>query len=168
MIYVTHDQQEALTFAEQVTVMNMGEALQTGKPQDLHHRPAAPFVGYFIGSPGMNLFDATPEAQGVRIGDYVVPLSHVPQGDHWQLGIRPEYIEASLDAHEGWLEAHVKRASLTGNALMVEVSGGGLNFKVIVAENSPVRAGDNLYVRFPEDNTMLYQHGKLATMEAAA
>jgi hypothetical protein len=51
---------------------------------------------------------------------------------------------------------------------MVEVSGGGLNFKVIVAENSPVRAGDNLYVRFPEDNTMLYQHGKLATMEAAA
>lgn len=168
MIYVTHDQQEALTFAEQVTVMNMGEALQTGKPQDLHHRPEAPFVGYFIGSPGMNLFDGTPEAQGVRVGDYIVPLSQVPQGDNLQLGIRPEYIEASIDAHDGWLEARVNRASLTGNALMAEVSGAGLNFKVIVPENSPLRSGDTLYVRFPEENTMLYQHGKLATMEAAA
>jgi glycerol transport system ATP-binding protein len=172
MIYVTHDQQEALTFAEQVTVMNMGEALQTGKPQDLHHRPEAPFVGYFIGSPGMNLFAATPEAQGVRVGDYLVPLTHRPQqssqGDNLQLGIRPEYIETSMEPHEGWLEAHVNRASLTGNALMAEVTGGGLNFKVIVAENSPLRAGDTLYVSFPEENTMLYQHGKLATMEAAA
>ncbi len=168
MIYVTHDQQEALTFAEQVTVMNMGEALQTGKPQDLHHRPEAPFVGYFIGSPGMNLFDGTPEAQGVRVGDYIVPLSQVPQGDNLQLGIRPEYIEASMDAHDGWLKARVNRASLTGNALMAEVSGAGLNFKVIVPENSPLRSGETLYVRFPEENTMLYQHGKLATMEAAA
>ncbi len=58
MIYVTHDQVEALTFADQVVVMNDGEAVQIGTPAELFDRPAHRFVGYFIGSPGMNFVDA--------------------------------------------------------------------------------------------------------------
>ena len=55
MIYVTHDQTEALTFADQVVVMNNGEVVQTGTPVDLFERPMHTFVGHFIGSPGMNV-----------------------------------------------------------------------------------------------------------------
>ena len=56
MIYVTHDQTEALTFADKVVVMNMGKVVQTGTPVDLFERPQHTFVGHFIGSPGMNIF----------------------------------------------------------------------------------------------------------------
>ena len=55
MIYVTHDQTEALTFADQVVVMYEGEVVQIGTPNELFERPAHTFVGYFIGSPGMNV-----------------------------------------------------------------------------------------------------------------
>jgi glycerol transport system ATP-binding protein len=57
LIYVTHDQHEALTFAETVTIMNAGEIVQTGTPEQLHEKPENIFVGYFIGSPGMNILD---------------------------------------------------------------------------------------------------------------
>ena len=59
MIYVTHDQTEALTFADQVVVMNGGQVLQVGTPAELFDRPDHTFVGHFIGSPGMNLLPAT-------------------------------------------------------------------------------------------------------------
>ena len=55
MIYVTHDQTEALTFADQVVVMHEGQIVQTGTPVDLFEKPKHTFVGYFIGSPGMNV-----------------------------------------------------------------------------------------------------------------
>ena len=55
MIYVTHDQTEALTFADKVVVMHDGAVVQTGTPEELFERPAHTFVGHFIGSPGMNM-----------------------------------------------------------------------------------------------------------------
>ena len=58
MIYVTHDQVEALTFADKLIVMNDGSAVQIGTPAELFDRPEHTFVGYFIGSPGMNFFPA--------------------------------------------------------------------------------------------------------------
>ena len=58
MIFVTHDQTEALTFADKVVVMNNGSVLQIGTPEELFKKPAHTFVGYFIGSPGWNVFDA--------------------------------------------------------------------------------------------------------------
>ena len=55
MIYVTHDQTEALTFADQVVVMHEGQIVQTGTPVELFEKPNHTFVGHFIGSPGMNI-----------------------------------------------------------------------------------------------------------------
>ena len=62
MIYVTHDQTEALTFADKVVVMSDGEVVQTGTPEELFERPAHTFVGHFIGSPGMNILPCTVSA----------------------------------------------------------------------------------------------------------
>ena len=74
MIYVTHDQTEALTFADQVVVMNDGEVVQVGTPVELFERPRHTFVGHFIGSPGMNVLpcevrDGMARFAGQRGGD---------------------------------------------------------------------------------------------------
>ena len=69
MIYVTHDQLEASTFADKIAVMHGGRIVQFGTPRELFERPRHTFVGYFIGSPGMNLIEVRAEADGVAFGD---------------------------------------------------------------------------------------------------
>src|SRR5437868_2823107 len=95
MIYVTHDQTEALTFADKVVVMSEGEVVQTGTPEELFERPAHTFVGYFVGSPGMNVLPcelhgatALVAGQSVALGAHYRPL---PTAGKIELGIRPEF-----------------------------------------------------------------------------
>ena len=72
LIYVTHDQVEALTFAEQVVVMTRGRAVQVGSADQLFERPAHTFVGHFIGSPGMNLLPCEMKGGKARVAGHVV------------------------------------------------------------------------------------------------
>ena len=67
LVYVTHDQNEALTFADQVVVMNEGRVVQVGTPQELFENPRHTFVGHFIGSPGMNLTPCIPDGDAVLV-----------------------------------------------------------------------------------------------------
>src|SRR5690606_8857280 len=96
MIYVTHDQTEALTFADKVVVMYDGEIVQIGTPDELFERPGHTFVGYFIGSPGMNVLPVSVEGDRALIGTNSVTLPGAPvgsaQGKPLELGIRPEFI----------------------------------------------------------------------------
>ena len=70
LVYVTHDQNEAMTFADNIIVMSEGEVVQTGTPKELFERPNTTFVGYFIGSPAMNLFETdASSANSVKIND---------------------------------------------------------------------------------------------------
>ncbi len=94
MIYVTHDQVEALTFADEVVVMNDGEVLQIGTPSELFDRPAHRFVGYFIGSPGMNFLPAEIDGTRAHAGGASFDLGEpyaVPHGHAVELGFRPDY-----------------------------------------------------------------------------
>ena len=75
MIYVTHDQTEALTFADKVMVMLEGKVLQVGTPQELFERPAHTFVGYFIGSPGMNILTAGISDRRATVQGFEIELS---------------------------------------------------------------------------------------------
>ncbi len=79
MVYVTHDQTEALTFADKVVVMHNGEIVQIGTPAELFERPRHTFVGYFIGSPGMNLMPARIDGQTATVGAQAIPLPGIPQ-----------------------------------------------------------------------------------------
>lgn len=95
LVYVTHDQTEALTFADRVVVMEAGRVVQHGTPRELFEDPADPFVGRFIGSPGMNLLACTVEngaavVAGQRIA--LAPGSAVPESTRHLLGIRPEFV----------------------------------------------------------------------------
>ena len=74
-IYVTHDQHEALTFADNVTVIKDGQVVQTGTPHQLHAEPESAFIGYFIGSPGMNLLDCEFAENALNFADFCLPIS---------------------------------------------------------------------------------------------
>ena len=95
MIYVTHDQIEALTFADKVVVMNEGKAVQIGTPDDLFERPEHTFVGYFIGSPGMNLMPAKVSGSRALVDGAELQLGAAypqpPKGQRVQVGVRPDY-----------------------------------------------------------------------------
>jgi ABC-type sugar transport system ATPase subunit len=110
VIYVTHDQIEALTLADRIVAMNKGEIQQIGTPDDLYNRPASLFVASFIGSPAMNLLPGTVTADGIRLATEqagaVIPLPTVWQsmlagqtGRKVMFGIRPEAL--SYGAREG-------------------------------------------------------------------
>src|SRR5690606_6657360 len=109
LIYVTHDQTEALTFAEEVVVMSRGKAVQIGTPEDLFERPAHTFVGNFIGSPGMNFLPAQWQGGVLTVGaqrlwdgaltDVVLPAgwssdraAALAEAGEVRLGVRPEYL----------------------------------------------------------------------------
>lgn len=165
MIYVTHDQHEALTFADQVTVMNVGEALQTGSPRDLHTHPEAPFVGYFIGSPGMNIFEATLNGNSVQAGDYTLAFpSGTKSADYsgaaMKIGIRPEFVKVHTTQQPNTFACDVTTAYLTGNARILGLNGAGLQFKARVSDTSTVREGDQVWAEFPEETTIIYANDR--------
>lgn len=154
MIYVTHDQTEALTFADKVVVMYDGRVVQMGTPEELFETPAHTFVGYFIGSPGMNLLDAavsgsTAHLQGV---DLALGASYAPQTGRTQIGIRPEYCE--LSATEG-LPFSIRRVEDVGRHRIIRGEVGGQTVNVIAPEGSPV-AADQTRVRFAPSRINVY------------
>ena len=98
MIYVTHDQTEALTFADTVVVMHEGSVVQTGTPDELFVRPAHTFVGYFIGSPGMNVLPAEVQGRQARVAGHTARRSRgatasCRPGARIEIGIRPEFVQ---------------------------------------------------------------------------
>jgi multiple sugar transport system ATP-binding protein len=121
-VYVTHDQVEAMTLADRVVVMRAGEIEQVGAPLDLYDRPETLFVAGFIGSPPMNLLDATLDAGWVRLsaGDWDAGRrGHGPV----VAGVRPEHLAVVA---EGGLPATVQAVEPTGaeTVLICEAEGG--------------------------------------------
>jgi multiple sugar transport system ATP-binding protein len=97
-VYVTHDQTEAMTLGQRVAVMRDGHILQCDRPQQLYANPNNLFIAAFIGSPSMNLVEATWEDGAVRFGQYRVPLAVRPDTGRFVLGIRPESFEDAVFA----------------------------------------------------------------------
>ena len=95
MVYVTHDQNEAMTFADTVVVMNEGKVVQAGTPQDLYNEPQTTYVGYFIGSPAMNFLKCTLDDGKLQTAGGAIPVPpgvSIPAGaKNLHLGIRPRY-----------------------------------------------------------------------------
>jgi multiple sugar transport system ATP-binding protein len=105
-IYVTHDQSEAMTLGDRVAVMRKGELQQLASPQTLYREPVNLFVAEFIGSPAMNLVEATVDGSRVRFGEHSLPVDSRPglaayEGRRIALGIRPEDFEDAALAHVG-------------------------------------------------------------------
>ncbi|MBB4052155.1 glycerol transport system ATP-binding protein [Devosia subaequoris] len=108
MVYVTHDQTEALTFADSVVVMYEGQVVQIGTPAELFERPSHTFVGYFIGSPGMNVLPVKMQGAQAHLGPHVIELPGAPKagsGTRLELGVRPEYVRVGEEGMPIQLQA---------------------------------------------------------------
>jgi glycerol transport system ATP-binding protein len=159
MIYVTHDQTEALTFADQVLVMFEGQVVQSGTPVELFERPAHTFVGHFIGSPGMNLLPCTLDAAGVpRVGGIAVPTASAQaasaRGRRLEIGVRPEFVRFA----DAGIPVRVERASDVGRFQIVDARAGDHLVKLLVDEGVPLPEGDS-HLALDPAYTRLYADG---------
>ncbi|NIC07380.1 ABC transporter ATP-binding protein [Billgrantia bachuensis] len=163
MIYVTHDQLEASTFADKIAVMYEGQVVQFGTPRELFEAPAHTFVGYFIGSPGMNFVEvARTDAGGVRAGtiDLTLPPAFVAairqsRSRNLKLGIRPEFVEVLTEPAEAAYPIEIDNVQDLGTYRIVSFGFAGVTFRARLGEDQPLPERQ-AYVRFPEAWLHLY------------
>ncbi|MBS3981250.1 MAG: sn-glycerol-3-phosphate ABC transporter ATP-binding protein UgpC [Rhodobacteraceae bacterium] len=160
MIYVTHDQTEAMTLADRIVILNNCRIEQVGTPMEVYSRPASRFVASFIGSPAMNLLPVTLSGSGdrvaARLGDgALVPLPAAPKGEGpWELGIRPEALTVAAEGVTTATAAVVERlgdrtlvyAKLSDGSLVIAQDGG----------KSTVKAGDSIGLSFDASELHLF------------
>ena len=159
MVYVTHDQTEALTFADQVVVMIDGQVVQAGTPVELFERPRHTFVGHFIGSPGMNVLPCAVDGAGVaRVAGQALPVASraaaSAQGKKTEIGVRPEFVRFA----DSGLPVRVERVSDIGRFRIVDARSGEHLIKALIAEgqNVPIDGG---HLAFDAARTQLYADG---------
>ncbi len=166
MIYVTHDQTEALTFADQVVVMQDGEIVQIGTPVELFERPAHTFVGHFIGSPGMNILPCEIRDGGAFLNGENVALEGKQTntaGGLTQIGIRPEFITIS----DTGLKATVRKVSDIGRHHVVDLMIGDTRLRAIAEDRVPA-PGEHVHLKFQQNQTRLYRDGWIVPATAGA
>lgn len=163
MVYVTHDQLEASTFADKIAVMYGGQIVQFGTPTELFEKPNHTFVGFFIGSPGMNLIEVQRCPGGVCFDDTLVPM------DPWQvevlkrlpstnvkIGIRPEFIQVSNMASDDTYEAQVLDVEDLGTYKIMTAQLGPKTLKVRLNEDHGAGVGSQVHLSFPKQWLKLY------------
>ncbi|MEM0899255.1 MAG: ABC transporter ATP-binding protein [Pseudomonadota bacterium] len=165
MIYVTHDQTEALTFADKVVVMFDGRVVQIGTPQELFETPEHTFVGYFIGSPGMNVIPAQVDGAAAYVHGEKINLGRVYHGLNGkiEIGIRPEF--ASL-SNKGGLPVSIKRVEDVGRHRIVRAETMDNELNIVVPEGMPVDA-DMTNVTFDPKHVNVYADDWRVRGEAA-
>ena len=164
LIYVTHDQVEALTFADQVVVMTRGRAVQVGSPADLFERPSHTFVGHFIGSPGMNFLAGQVDGGGVLVGGTTLPLPSgrsLPAGDI-KLGIRPEYLTLATPQADGALAMTVSRVQDVGTHVMLSADFAGTTLKArLSTDAAQLAVGDRVWLKVLGEHTCVYKNEEI-------
>ena len=155
MIYVTHDQVEAMTMADRIVVLREGRIEQTGSPLDLYNRPANQFVAGFIGSPKMNFMAATISGAtpGMQltipgIGELGVPIApgSTQVGQTVTVGVRPEHIEL---VDQGVPLSITLTEQLGGSTLLYGVLANGQALVAQIVGQTQVKRGDSVQVRLP-------------------
>jgi glycerol transport system ATP-binding protein len=162
MIYVTHDQTEALTFADTVIVMYDGRVVQAGTPEELFERPNHTFVGYFIGSPGMNVLPASIEGRTAVVAGHPIwlPRSYEqPAGTtRIELGVRPEFVR--ITAEGKGLPVRVHRVDDVGRFKIARVRLADHALNVMVGEDTRL-SGDTAAIEFDHAHLHVYADGEL-------
>jgi glycerol transport system ATP-binding protein len=158
---VTHDQTEAMTFADQVVVMHEGAVVQVGTPVELFERPRHTFVGHFIGSPGMNVLPCEVEGGVARFAGAPVaianPAAGVPGGARTEIGVRPEFVRFA----ERGIPVRVVRVADAGRHQVVETRHADTVIRVLLKEHEQVPA-ETAHLAFDRAYTRLYVDGWVA------
>ena len=166
MIYVTHDQVEAMTMADKIVVLNAGLVEQVGSPLELYHRPNNIFVAGFIGSPKMNFIPASVSAsKGKSVtlalpgGNSIsIPVANKPPavGSKLTLGVRPEHIELG-NASKSALKGTVRAAEYLGSETMFYATlADGSDISVKADGLSSAKSGAVLNLSLPPEACHLF------------
>ncbi|MGO3055890.1 MAG: ABC transporter ATP-binding protein [Halomonas sp.] len=162
MIYVTHDQLEASTFADKIAVMYEGQVVQFGTPRELFERPTHTFVGYFIGSPGMNFMAVEYQGDQVMFGSQPLPVSAPlkraiasANASNIKLGIRPEFITISSQQTTESIPIEVASLQDLGTHSLLTFMLNGQPFKARLPEGHPP-VGETAFAHFDNAHVALY------------
>lgn len=169
ILYVTHDQSEALTLADKIGVMDKGRLLQYDTPLNIYDRPANTFVGWFIGNPGMNFINCSYEE---REGRAFLNLGEVSydvtdrrrdlklEGDNadreWIMGIRPEMIEVDGKEHDGWIPTKCSYVENLGGVMILFLQVAGATVKAKISPELKFRTGDQVWINFPSEQIHIF------------
>lgn len=165
LVYVTHDQNEAMTLAEQVIVMDNGRIVQVGTPQELFENPSHTHIGYFIGSPSMNFLPCSLRDGRVVVFGKALNIrcdSNVAAAKQLLLGIRPEFLGLSEAAGPNTVESEIADVQDLGGFAIVTAVAGGESLKLKLRRDMP-QIGDRTNVVLPEKWVRVYADGRRVT-----
>ena len=162
-VYVTHDQEEAMTIADRLAIFMEGRIVQVGRPQEIFARPASALVAGFIGSPPMNLLPAEVRGGALHVAGVALP-SERPLGADGAvtLGVRP----AALRIGASGLPARVELVENMGDATIVDLDVAGTPVKLRTDHAPSVREGDDVRVGFAADAMHLFERDGGARRDA--
>lgn len=164
-IYVTHDQSEALTLSDRIAVMREGRVLQFDSKENIYERPAHTFVGYFMGSPGMNVLEAEKKDGVMSFQDFELPVprsyqEYVSGISRFKVGLRPEVIRISPTERKGAILFHCEEVEEKGEGIRVLYlkSKDRKNELKAVGRFAEFRSGTDVWVDIPLDKVHIYDY----------
>ncbi len=165
IIYVTHDQTEAMTLADHVALMRDGRIVQYDTPQHLYAVPETEFVGWFLGNPGMNFVPATRAAGGVTtpLAEGVLKFGEIPgrSPDELKVGIRPDHVRVFRDARPGAVAGQVRDLNVgIAGRYIVRIALEGFEIKAKTDNLAGINRGDTVYVVADVGWTSLFGGGR--------
>ncbi len=171
MIYVTHDQTEAMTLANDIVVLDEGIVSQKGSPMELYNNPKNIFVGGFIGSPKMNFIKSKilgkssnkTEVDILDLGKINIPKTseNSNEGDFVQIGIRPEHLLVNKDGDANW-ESKVLVVEKLGSGTFLYFEKNGEMIVVQTDGDSKIKVGDNVKIGFDATRCHLFDKSNKA------
>jgi ABC-type sugar transport system ATPase subunit len=162
IIYVTHDQTEAMTLADQIALMREGEIIQCAAPRELYDEPNSEFGGWFLGNPGMNFLPPRGERGGGLVFDVFASPIAKPVGEAAGilLGIRPEYVRVVPPRAPGAVRARVLRRSVTiGGQLLLTLAVGETRLKAKVAPDAACFVDEEVAIECPLQHAVFFRGG---------
>ena len=165
MIYVTHDQIEAMTLADRIAIMRDGQIMQLGSPDEIYGRPINKYVADFIGSPSMNFLEGNIKNGTFEVGDLSIPLDGYGFGDTGAvtegaatMGIRPEHVVTGelVESTPFQVDVEVNLIEPTGSDTLVDCEVAGHHFRVRMDGQSRVSVGEKLRLGFAPARASLF------------
>lgn len=169
-VYVTHDQVEAMTMATRIAVLDAGELQQVGTPREIYEQPANVIVARFVGSPSMNVLDASVEGNAAVVAGGAVPLPSgigVAGGTTVTVGIRPEHLQIA-NGDEPAIEGQVLSTEWLGHEQVVAVEIGGQTVSVRSVDSGVIaHPGSSLRLAADVAHVHVFDHTTGRRIEAA-
>ncbi|RLM90023.1 ABC transporter ATP-binding protein [Haloarcula sp. Atlit-7R] len=159
-LYVTHDQEEAMSLGDKLVVMDKGHIQQIGTPDEVYHQPVNQFVAGFIGSPSMNFVEVThsdgriqaqnaPDDFDVTLEDDVA--KRYSGTDEMTLGVRPQYFSIHTEETANAVEAEVEVTEPQGDEQIVEVAAGDVSLTVVAPSTIDTTRGDTVWLTLEDE-----------------